>query len=632
LPLWHYYAWKRNGRLAVMDLFQENLICSLHGCRQPAFRRVDQVMSNVQCFTSATFSYIDRVRVLGKTLHQHHPDWNLTLCLCDKEPPGFQFDLAKEPIDDLVRIDDLGIPNFKQWIFMHDVIELCTAVKGPMLCRLLNAGASKVIYMDPDIAIVNSLNEIEELLDRYEIVLTPHQLSPDDGKQAIIDNEIGSLIHGIYNLGFLAVANQPEGRRFSEWWQSRLMEFCYSDPANGLFTDQRWCDHVPAMFSNVCILRDPGYNVASWNLSRRLITIEQDGSIRANGSLLRFFHFTKISAEGATMLERYGGFNINVYELAKWYNDLLAENAAPGVPKDWWTFGHYADGSPIDKKERIAYCKRADLLRTFPDPFASEPQTLAAFINIAREVVYSSKHKSQIVDQPIADIDQDSLFMEIFEAARLFTMTPKERIYALYCACRHVLETDIPGDFVECGVWMGGSSIAAALTFERIAAGSHGRRFFLYDTYEGMANPTDKDIDLYGIHARKYLEKYSDNGKWAYCDIEEVRKNFEKAGVRNTELLFIKGCVEDTIPDQSPLSISILRLDTDWYQSTMHELKHLWPRLSERGFCIVDDYGYWRGAQLAVDEYFARKGKAFMHRIDQESRLIIKQQRVNLLR
>jgi O-methyltransferase len=246
-----------------------------------------------------------------------------------------------------------------------------------------------------------------------------------------------------------------------------------------------------------------------------------------------------------------------------------------------------------------------------------------------REVVYSTKHKAEIIDQPIADIDRDSLFIEVFEAARTYTMTPKERIYSLYCACRHVLETDIPGDFVECGVWRGGSSIAAALTFERIAGRSHGRRFFLYDTFEGMANPTDKDIDQYGIHANTYLEKYSDNGKWAYCNIDDVRANFAAAGVHNTELVFVKGCVEDTIPGQSPQSISVLRLDTDWYQSTLHELKHLWPKLSELGFCILDDYGYWRGSQLAVDEYFAREGLVFMHRIDQESRLIIKQRKNN---
>jgi hypothetical protein len=337
-------------------------------------------MSKVQCFTSATFSYLDRVRALGETLHKFHPDWKLTLCLCDREPPGFQFNLAQEPIDDLVRIEDLGILNFEQWIFMHDIVELCTAAKGPMLCRLLDEGAGKVVYLDPDIALFNSLNKIEELLDLYEIILTPHQVSPDTEKQAIIDNEIGSMRYGIYNLGFLAVANRPEGCRFAEWWRSRLREFCYADPANGLFTDQKWCDHIPAMFSNVYILRDPGYNVASWNLSRRAITIEQDGSIRADGSLLRFFHFTKISAEGALMLERYGGSCLAVFELAKWYGDLLAANAAPGVPQGWWAFGKYADGSSISKKERVAYRERADLREAFPDPFTSAPQTLGAYL------------------------------------------------------------------------------------------------------------------------------------------------------------------------------------------------------------------------------------------------------------
>ena len=241
-------------------------------------------MSEVHCFTSATFAYLDRVRVLAETLRRHHPEWVFWLCLVDSEPPGFVFDRAQEGIDRVVRIVELGIPDLCRWMFMHDVVELCTAVKGPMLCKLLDSGTRKVVYLDPDIAVLESLSPIEALLDRYDVVFTPHQLEPEADYQAICDNEIGSLKHGVYNLGFFAVANTAEGKRFAAWWRDRLLQFCFDDIPSGLFTDQRWCDLVPAFFSNVHVLRDSGYNVASWNLSRRPISIEKDGSLRAGGN------------------------------------------------------------------------------------------------------------------------------------------------------------------------------------------------------------------------------------------------------------------------------------------------------------------------------------------------------------
>jgi hypothetical protein len=331
-------------------------------------------MSDVHCFTSASFAYLDRVRVLGETLRRHHPDWTFSLCLSDQEPPGFTFDPAHEPIDHVVRVGELGIPDLRRWIFDHDVVELCTAVKGPMLCRMLERGARKVIYLDPDIALFGDLREVEALLDRHDVVLTPHQVEPDSERQAILDNEIGSLKYGIYNLGFLAVANTAEGQRFARWWRDRLLEFCFDDVANGLFTDQRWCDHAPVFFSGVHVLRDPGYNVASWNQSRRPISIEEDGSVRAAGRPLRFFHFTKVTWVGEMMLERYSGGRLAVFELMKWYRLRLVANAAVGLPLGWWAYGRYTNGTPISRVHRRMYRDRPDLRKRYPDPFSAGPE------------------------------------------------------------------------------------------------------------------------------------------------------------------------------------------------------------------------------------------------------------------
>jgi hypothetical protein len=311
--------------------------------------------------------------VLGETLRRFHPDWELWLCLSDKEPPGFVFDPSREAFSNVVRLNELDIPDLTRWTFDHDVVELCTAVKGQMLCKLLDRGAEKVVYIDPDIALLDDLSAIENLLDHYNVILTPHQLEPDEERAAIIDNEIGSLKYGIYNLGFIAVAGTAEGQRFARWWRDRLLAFCFDDVPNGLFTDQRWCDHVPVFFDGVHILRDPGYNVASWNLSRRPITIEEDGTIRAASQRLRFFHFTKVTNVGEIMLERYAGGRIEVFELMKWYRRRLAAHAVAGLPKSWWAYGQYANGKEIAKEDRLAYRKNPDLRERYPDPFAAGP-------------------------------------------------------------------------------------------------------------------------------------------------------------------------------------------------------------------------------------------------------------------
>ena len=330
-------------------------------------------MSGIHCFTSASFAYLDRAHVLGETLRRFHPDWTLWLCLSDEEPPGFTFDPAREAFNNVVRLSELGIPDLTRWTFDHDVVELCTAVKGQMLCRLLEAGADKVIYLDPDIALLDDLSPVVALLDEKHVVLTPHQIEPDVERTTIIDNEIGSLKYGIYNLGFIAVAGTAEGLRFARWWRDRLLSFCFDDVPNGLFTDQRWCDHVPVFFDGVHILRDPGYNVASWNLSRRPITIEDDGSIRAAGHKLRFFHFTKVTHVGETMLERYAAGRIEVFELIKWYRGRLAENVVAGLPKSWWAFGRYANGEEILREHRLAYRADPGLRARYPDPFQAGP-------------------------------------------------------------------------------------------------------------------------------------------------------------------------------------------------------------------------------------------------------------------
>ncbi|WP_317214224.1 hypothetical protein [Gluconobacter sp. GP1] len=328
----------------------------------------------VYCFTSATYSYLGRARVLAKTVREHHPEWVFCLCLCDVAPPGFVPSEYEDIFDEVISITKLDIPDLNSWIFKHNIIELSTAVKGKMLYRLLErADATNVIYIDPDIAIFNPLNDVLDLLKIHPIILTPHQIEPEIHPQGIIDNEIGSLKHGVYNLGFMAIANVPEGRRIAKWWCERLLIYCRDDPGNGLFTDQKWCDLIPALFENPAILRNPGYNVASWNLSSRPIRIDNKGQIFSADVPLRFFHFTKVDTAGEVMLERYGSDSIALFELLRWYREAIQKEQPSEVPSKYWHYSTYENGDFIEKPERLIYRDRKDLQIAFPDPYRSGP-------------------------------------------------------------------------------------------------------------------------------------------------------------------------------------------------------------------------------------------------------------------
>lgn len=334
----------------------------------------------VMAFTSFTFSYLDRARVLFQTLRRHHPDWELVALITDRPPPGVVLDLAVEDFDRIVWFEDLDIPGGLAWLFGHDIVEACTAVKGPFLHLACSGPVDAIVYLDPDTALLNDLQPMIEALETHDGLLTPHLVEPETEPQAILDNELATLRTGIFNLGFVAIRTRGDGPRFARWWNDRLLEFCHDDIPRGLFVDQRWCDHVPALFGGFGILRDPGYNVASWNLSRRKIAIGRDGVITVNGSPLRFWHFTKLGPVGDTMTRRYAGDNYQVHEIWNWYRRLIERAGDPRIPDRYWAYGSYADGTPIEKTHRELYRSRADLKAAFPQPFKTGPATYQSWL------------------------------------------------------------------------------------------------------------------------------------------------------------------------------------------------------------------------------------------------------------
>lgn len=224
--------------------------------------------------------------------------------------------------------------------------------------------------------------------------------------------------------------------------------------------------------------------------------------------------------------------------------------------------------------------------------------------------------------QALADLsDADR---EIVARVSPFTMTSVERRASLLGAVDHVVKHRLPGDIVECGVWRGGSMMAIALAL--MARGDTSRHLYLYDTFEGMSEPTEHDKALSGESAKAQLERTErDHALWAVASLEDVQANLASTGYPAERIHYVRGKVEDTLPATLPGGIALLRLDTDWYESTRHELQHLYPLLTRHGLLIIDDYGHWQGARRAVDEYFARSAEpVFLHRVDYTARLVVK--------
>ncbi|MDP6891131.1 MAG: TylF/MycF/NovP-related O-methyltransferase [Phycisphaerales bacterium] len=209
---------------------------------------------------------------------------------------------------------------------------------------------------------------------------------------------------------------------------------------------------------------------------------------------------------------------------------------------------------------------------------------------------------------------------EIIRAVQPYTKTSRERILAMIRSVQYITHCAIPGAIVECGVYKGGSMMAAARTLLDLHC--QNRDLYLFDTFEGMGQPTEEDINIKGLIA---VNERPNRTEWSRCPLETVQEAFKKTAYDPNRIHYVKGMVEDTVPDDAPGQIALLRLDTDWYESTRHELEHLYPRLVSGGILIIDDYGHWEGARKATDEYIKmHQLRLFLNRIDYTGRLAVK--------
>ena len=223
-------------------------------------------------------------------------------------------------------------------------------------------------------------------------------------------------------------------------------------------------------------------------------------------------------------------------------------------------------------------------------------------------------------------LDVPAWHREILARVAPYTMAGAERTLSTISVIEHVVKRAIPGSIVECGVWRGGQMMAAALALQRLA---QHREIVLFDTFTGMTAPGRDDLDLHGGDAFPVYEEHASKdvgSRWCEAGMDEVRRNLASTGYPMELFRLVRGPVEETIPGEAPERIAYLRLDTDWYESTLHEFEHLYPRVSAQGVVAIDDYGHWQGARKATDEYLEKNRiPALLHRIDYTGRQFVKQ-------
>jgi len=330
--------------------------------------------------TIAAKNYLAHTRVLLASVEKWHPDALRILILVDDVEGCFSEDDENYAV---IPSSDLPVPNGRWFHFKYGVLELSTALKPYALEWLIDRfDLDWAIYLDPDTKLYNPLDPVLEALRRSNIILTPHLLEAIDDEYR--PGELDILKCGSYNLGFIAVAACSETSRFLEWWQKRLLDQCVVDLARGLFVDQKWIDLAPGLFDGVEILRDPGLNVAYWNIHGRCVQ-ERAGEYVVNGEPLYFFHFSGFDPENVENFSRHqdrfttedlGGASELVHSHAK---ALLKSGHAEC--KSWpYAYGTFEDGTILPDVARRVHREDRTLIVTIEDPFSADG--LRAFLRI----------------------------------------------------------------------------------------------------------------------------------------------------------------------------------------------------------------------------------------------------------
>lgn len=278
-------------------------------------------------FTLCSINYLAQAKTLCDTFQKSNPSWKFILGLVDKNVNNVDLSFMG---CEIIEVEDVKIDGFDGMVELYSIVEFITAVKPFYFTHLFenNKDYDKIIYFDPDIVVFKPLTDLENKLDEYDIILTPHFTSPIKDSLQLTEKHIFST--GVFNLGFLAVKRSANTTNMLEWWEDKLRTECILDLTRGYFVDQLWMNLAPAYFDKVLIDKYPGYNMAHWNLHERTLT-ETDEGYMVNGVPLIFFHFSHYHPgrpeQIATFQTRYSFENRpDIKSLFKFYTDTLISN------------------------------------------------------------------------------------------------------------------------------------------------------------------------------------------------------------------------------------------------------------------------------------------------------------------
>lgn len=319
-------------------------------------------------FTVCNIAYLCKALVLADSLAKQHMT-KLKVIIFDKKQELMPYPETVE----ITWLEDLDFPTWKQLAFMYDIIELSTSLK-PFIALKLLRNHQKVIFLDPDTAIYDSLQSIERDLDHSPVVLTPHYLRPQPDTEG--ESDLGMMRFGSFNLGFFAVRQGQQASDFLNWWHRRCIDFCFMESQFGLSTDQKWVSIAPCFFDFLKISFNPGYNAAPWNTFERQLTAKRGDQYLVNDAFpLVFFHFSNFDHDDPQYLNKRASNEMGVkYELLE---ELALDYAQKlrfyekKYPRATYAYDYMSDGSYISPTLRRAYASIRMKLVPDTDPFDS---------------------------------------------------------------------------------------------------------------------------------------------------------------------------------------------------------------------------------------------------------------------
>lgn len=295
-------------------------------------------------FTICSANYLAQAITLGNSLQNTNPDVEFRIYLVDRLE-GREEVRNRVPFP-LIEIEEVPVTDFKGMVLRYNVVELNTSVKPYIFDHILKTELDihKVVYFDPDIMVFQPITHLFETLDNYNMVLTPHILTPSDNNQ-YVQPEKNFLAAGVFNLGFIAIKRSVETLRFLNWWKEKLLHQGYARLNEHLFYDQKWLDFAPVLFDRVYIEKNRGYNMAPWNLHERILIKNDETYIVNENETLVFFHFSSYKATKQDQISQYTKYTFemrpDIKEIIQIYHSQIMNNGEDYFKKQAYFFDAY---------------------------------------------------------------------------------------------------------------------------------------------------------------------------------------------------------------------------------------------------------------------------------------------------